>query len=140
MGVCKILDKAMLDDPDCNASVTIVLNLVPYDGTRYRRQPAVDWSIGKPHHQANRGRKFHPTRQPQVKTRSTHVVQETVETEGLIVDVDTPDSCWQSVARAGFSATFNYNSLRPKCRFSKGKMVFKGVIRSLFTIHKGQNS
>jgi len=58
----------MLDDPDGNASVTTMLNLVPYDGTRYSGEPAVDWSIRKPHDQANRRRKFHPTRQPQVKT------------------------------------------------------------------------
>jgi hypothetical protein len=58
----------MLDDPDCNASVTIVLNLVPYDGTRYRGQPAVDCLIWKSHDQANRRRKFHAMRQPQVKT------------------------------------------------------------------------
>jgi hypothetical protein len=58
----------MLDDPDCNASVTIVLNLVPYDGTRYSGQPAVDCSIWKSHDQANRRRKLHAMRQPQVKT------------------------------------------------------------------------
>jgi hypothetical protein len=58
----------MLDDPDGNASVTIVLNLVPYDGTSYSGEPAVDCSIRKSHDQANRRRKLHAMRQPQVKT------------------------------------------------------------------------
>jgi hypothetical protein len=44
----------VFDDPDCHASVTVVLYLVPYDRAVNSGQPAVDWTIWEAYDKAER--------------------------------------------------------------------------------------
>lgn len=82
----------MLDDPDGYASVTVRLRVISDHCSLDRGGPVVAGSLEQLHEDAHRRAKLQATWQPQVKTRGAHVVEQTVETERLVVDVHAPDS------------------------------------------------
>jgi len=87
-----VLDKSVFDNLHCDARMTVVLFAIAYDGAIDRRKLTVARTVRQPHGNAERCRKLHASRQAQVQTRGADVVQDTVETERLIVAVHAPNS------------------------------------------------
>lgn len=129
------LDKSMLDDSDTYAPVSVGPGFVANDGAFDRSRHSFKWSTEQTHDKTDSGRKLHAPWQPQVNTRSADVVELTVETERLIIDVDAPNSRRECSIRTRFSAPLSHGTWGPKTTIRDRKMAIEYVISSLFAVH-----
>src|SRR5690242_15899857 len=94
------LNKPVFDDFDPEACMPVGFNLIAYDSAFDSSEFSVDWSIWQPHDKTDARRELHAPWHAKIETRSAHVVEDTVETERLVIDINAPHARGQGVARA----------------------------------------
>jgi hypothetical protein len=92
----------VFDDAHSYAGATSQISLTSDYSSFDRRARSLTWTMRQPNYQADSRGESHPSWQTQVQSGGTDVIEQAIETERMIVDVNTPNTRRKRARRTRF--------------------------------------